>query len=78
MIQNDVSPFDYVLGFGAVTALISVIDMIEILRLIILVGTAFGMFIKLVEQYHKSEPSLKLFYSKIKSSWKKIKNKIKN
>lgn len=73
--MNHVSPFEYILGFASITALISIIDMVETLRLFILILTAIGMVFKLIEQYQKSKPSLASFVSDIKEQWKKLRKK---
>lgn len=73
--MNHLSPFEYILGFASITALISIIDMVETLRLFILILTAIGMVFKLIEQYQKSKPSLSSFVSDIKEQWKKLRKK---
>lgn len=73
--MNDLSPFEYILGLASITALISIIDMVETLRLFILILTAIGMVFKLIEQYQKSKPSLTSFVSDIKEQWKKLRKK---
>lgn len=73
--MNHLSPFEYILGLASITALISIIDMVETLRLFILILTAIGMVFKLIEQYQKSKPSLSSFVSDIKEQWKKLRKK---
>lgn len=73
--MNHLSPFEYILGFASITALISIIDMVETLRLFILILTAIGMVFKLIEQYQKSKTSLSSFVSDIKEQWKKLRKK---
>ena len=74
--MNHISPYDYILGFASITALISIIDMIDTLRLFILVLTALGTLIKFIEQLNKSKDSLKgiIYYIKeLPTKWKKNK-----
>lgn len=73
--MNHLSPFEYILGFASITALLSIIDMVETLRLFILILTAIGMILKLIEQYQKSKPSLKSFVTDLKEQWKKLRKK---
>lgn len=70
--SNHLEPFDYILGFATVAAFVSVVDITEILRLIVLVITVIGATIKLIQQYFKSESELTKFYDKIKLLWKMI------
>jgi hypothetical protein len=69
--MSHIPPFDYVVGFGIVGTLASVIDMNEILRMMILMATLIGIIIKTWEQIKKSE----FFLNDIKEIWKKIKKK---
>lgn len=74
--MNHLSPYEYILGFASLTALVSIIDMIETLRLFILILTALGTLIKLIEQVYKSKDSLLKTTILIKNLWKpKNKNK---
>lgn len=76
--MNHVTPYEYILGFASLSALISIIDMIDTLKLIILIFTAIGTIIKLIEQVYKSRESLSHFIGLVKKSsitiWKKIRS----
>jgi hypothetical protein len=73
--MNHLSPYDYILGFASVTALVSIIDMIDTLRLFILLVTAIGTLIKLIDQINQSKHSLINATQKIKDIWNKLKTK---
>lgn len=75
--MNHVTPYEYLLGFAAIGTLISAIEMADALRLIILVLTAIGTVIKLIEQVYKSKESLSSFINSICTNCRKIWKKIK-
>jgi hypothetical protein len=75
--MSHLSPYDYILGFASVTALVSLIDMIDTLRFFILLLTAIGTLIKVIEQWYKSKHALDLFNANIQEKWKNLMNKIR-
>ena len=64
-------PFDYVLSFATLGAIISIIEMNEVLRLLILLATFIGITVKTWEQIKKSEH----FIHDVKELWRKIRRK---
>jgi hypothetical protein len=75
--MSHLSPYDYIIGFASVTALVSLIDMIDTLRFFILLLTAVGTLIKVIEQFYKSKDSLNSLKSNIEEKWLSLMNKIK-
>jgi hypothetical protein len=75
--MSHLSPYDYILGFASVTALVSLIEMIDTLRFFILLLTAVGTLIKVIEQWYKSKQALDLFKSNLTEKWKNLMEKIK-
>ena len=73
--MNHLSPYDYILGFASVTALVSIIDMIDTLRLFILILTAIGTLIKVIEQIKNSKETLLSVWKPIINIWNKLKTK---
>jgi hypothetical protein len=73
-IMNNISPYEYLLGFATFGTLISAIDMIDTLRVFILVLTALGTLIKFIEQVNKSKESIKgviCYIKELPNLWKK-------
>jgi hypothetical protein len=73
--MNHLSPYDYILGFASVTALVSIIDMIDTLKLFILILTAIGTLIKVIEQIKNSKETLLSVWKPIINIWNKLKTK---
>jgi hypothetical protein len=73
--MNHLSPYDYILGFASVTALVSIIDMIDTLKLFILILTAIGTLIKVIEQIKNSKETLLSVWKPIANLWNKLKTK---
>jgi hypothetical protein len=73
--MNHLSPYDYILGFASVTALVSIIDMIDTLKLFILILTAIGTLIKVIEQVKNSKETLLSVWKPIINIWNKLKTK---
>jgi hypothetical protein len=80
--MNHLSPYDYILGFASVTAVVSIIDMIDTLRLFILLATAVGTAIKLIAQIRQSKEDLMDVWGRVKNVsnyfvniWNKLKTK---
>jgi|VirMetMinimDraft_7_1064189.scaffolds.fasta_scaffold04457_16 aerobic-type carbon monoxide dehydrogenase small subunit (CoxS/CutS family) len=69
--MNHIPPFDWILGLGAAGAIVSIIDMNEALKLLILFATLAGIIIKTWDQIKKSE----YFLKDIKAIWKRIRKK---
>ena len=72
------SPYEHLLGIVTLGTLFSAIAMIDTLKLIILIFTAIGTLIKLIEQAYKSRESLSHFIDLItkypQKIWKKIRS----
>lgn len=70
------TPYEHLLGIVTLGTLFSAIAMIDTLKLIILIFTAIGTVIKLIEQAYKSRESLTHFINLICKTctkiWKKI------
>jgi hypothetical protein len=69
--MNHLDSFDYILGLAAVGTLVSIIEMNEALRFLILLATFLGILVKTWEQIKNSGHFLK----DIKSLWDRIKRK---
>lgn len=72
------TPYEHLLGIVTLGTLFSAIAMIDTLKLIILIFTAIGTLIKLIEQAYKSRESLSHFIDLItkypQKIWKKIRS----
>ena len=73
--MNNLSPYDYILGFASISALVSIIDMIDTLKLFILILTAIGTLIKVIEQIKNSKETLLSVWKPIVNLWNKLKTK---
>lgn len=71
------TPYEHLLGIVTLGTLFSAIAMIDTLKLIILIFTAIGTLIKLIEQSYKSRESLSHFIDLVKKYPQKIWKKIK-
>jgi predicted membrane protein len=72
--MNHLSPYDYIIGFASVTALVSIIEMIDTLRFLILLLTFVATLIKAIEQWYKSREAITAFTQNIIEKWKKLTN----
>jgi len=69
--MNHINPFDWIVGLGLVGTIVSVIEMNEALRFLILFATLIGIVIKTWDQVRKSEH----FLNDVKNLWKRITKK---
>ena len=69
--MNHIPPFDWIIGLGLAGTIISVIDMNEALKFLILFSTLIGIIIKTWDQIKKSE----YFLNDIKTIWRRIRKK---
>lgn len=69
--MNHIDPFDYVIGLAVIGSMVSMMDINEVIRLLILLFTLIMIIIKTWEQIKKSEH----FLTDIKALWKKITQK---
>lgn len=69
--MNHIPPLDYIIGLGIIGTVTSLMEMNEVLRMLILLGTFIGIAVKLYEQVKNSSH----FYNDVKALWKWIKKK---
>lgn len=69
--MNHIEPFDYVIGLAVIGSMVSMMDINEVIRLLILLFTLIMIIIKTWEQIKKSEH----FLTDIKSIWSRITKK---
>lgn len=69
--MNHIEPFDYVIGLAVIGSMVSMMDINEVIRLLILLFTLIMIIIKTWEQIKKSEH----FLTDIKALWMKIRKK---
>ena len=62
----NLDPYEYVITLTTVSILVSVADMVDWLQLFILIVTAIGTVVKVIEQCHKSKQALTDTWNRIK------------
>ena len=73
-INDTIPPFDYLVFASIFTALISLATMNDLIRFVILLVTAIGAIVKVIEQIGASPKTMGLL-NKVKVLWKNRKKK---
>ena len=67
-------PFGTIMVLGAIAAFVTLVPLVDILKLIILIFTALGMAVKLFQQFTSAVDTYKgsKLETKVKGLWKKM------